>query len=376
MRKYELSLSKDYVPNWTVVDAVRELFQNALDQETSVKGNQMFFSYDKDNQILHVGNKLSILNVNTLLLGSSTKRNDPNTIGQFGEGYKVATLVLSRLGKRVVFYNYGAKEVWMPRFVKAKRYGGSEILTFFVDTKYFWQRVPDNNLTIAIEGITSLEYQDIIDSNLHLQNLGKVTQSEYGQILHDEKFKGKVFVNGLFICNYNKYDYGYNFKPKYIKIDRDRKLADSFELEWLSSKMWSGVDNKETIELVKKGSADVAYITSAAPSWYEKGQNKVSEIADKTHDEFKREHGEHAIPVTNQDEYEKVNASRDYKPVFVKESYCSVIKSSTKYEPPIFKIKKIKTTKSKLEDWLKAQNKNLSRRAKTKLRKIIGEMTE
>lgn len=369
MRKYELSLSRDYVPSWTVVDAVRELFQNALDQQTTVKGNEMFFNYDEENQTLYIGNKSSVLNVETLLLGTSTKRNDPNTIGQFGEGYKIATLVLTRLGKKVVFYNYGNKEVWLPRFVKAKRYNGAEILTFFVDPKFFWQKVPDNNLTITVDNITLDEYQDIVDSNLHCQDVGKVTKSEFGRILHDEKYKGKVFVNGLFVYNYNKYDYGYDFKPQYIKIDRDRKLADSFELEWLSSKMWGGVDKKETIELVKKGSADVNYLTT---SYY----GSTNSLSDKAFDEFKKDHGDRAIPVTSQQEFEKLNIGNDYTPVFVSETYSSLVKKSDKYEAPKERVKSTKTSKSKLEDWLKAHKKVLSRRAKSKLQKIIDEVLE
>lgn len=74
MSKFELSISPDYVPNWTVVDGVRELFQNALDQQTLLPNNEMFFSYE--NEILRVGNKSSVLGINTLLLGASTKRED------------------------------------------------------------------------------------------------------------------------------------------------------------------------------------------------------------------------------------------------------------------------------------------------------------
>ena len=211
MSKYELSLAPDYVPEWGVVEAVRELFQNAIDQQTTLPDNAMFFNYDAEKQLLSVGNKNSVLEVKTLLLGSTTKANDSKTIGQHGEGYKVATLVLTRLGKVVTFYNYGAREVWRPRFVKSRRYG-TQVLTFFVDKKYIWQSVPDNNLLIEIEGITPEEYAKIVESNLHLQDVGDVIETPRGRILEDEKFKGKVFVNGLFVCKYEPYQYGYDFK--------------------------------------------------------------------------------------------------------------------------------------------------------------------
>ena len=56
MKKFELSISPDYVADWGVIEAVRELFQNALDQQTINKNNKMFFTYDKESKILRIGN--------------------------------------------------------------------------------------------------------------------------------------------------------------------------------------------------------------------------------------------------------------------------------------------------------------------------------
>lgn len=72
MTKYELSLTKDYVPGWTLTDAMRELFQNAVDQEVTVPGNTMFWEYHEEIESFHIGNKLSILEPKSLLLGAST----------------------------------------------------------------------------------------------------------------------------------------------------------------------------------------------------------------------------------------------------------------------------------------------------------------
>ena len=32
MRKYELSISADYVPEWGTTEAIREFFQNSIDE--------------------------------------------------------------------------------------------------------------------------------------------------------------------------------------------------------------------------------------------------------------------------------------------------------------------------------------------------------
>ena len=108
MRKYELSISADYVPEWGTTEAIREFFQNSIDEETRDSSNKMFFDYDSESQTIRIGNKHSDLDIKTLLFGVTTKNKDSAMIGNHGEGYKIATVVLLRLGKTVVFQNYCA----------------------------------------------------------------------------------------------------------------------------------------------------------------------------------------------------------------------------------------------------------------------------
>ena len=322
MSKIELTLAPNYVPTWTLVDAIRELFQNALDQEAQNPENKASWEYRDDEQKLIIRNAKSKLEAASLLLGQTSKAGDKSTIGQFGEGYKIATLVLLREGKNVVFYNYGIKEVWRPRFVKSRRFGTS-ILTFFTEKKPVWERVPSADLEIVIEDITPEEYyEEIVPSNLYLRDDYKVLEeTEYGNVID---LPGKVFVNGLFVCDYEPYTYGYDFKPEHIRLDRDRKMVSDFDLRWMASKMWSTCkDTDKVLDMIADDKADVAFLDSisCAVSWRDLAAEK-----------FKSVYGPEAIPVTSQEELD--NVPTGYKGVVVNENYNALVRRSSSFVLP------------------------------------------
>lgn len=336
MSKIELTLAPTYVPSWTCVDAIRELFQNALDQEAQNPENKASWEYSDDKHELVIRNAKSKLEAASLLLGQTSKAGDKSTIGQFGEGYKIATLVLLREGKNVVFYNYGIKEVWRPRFVKSRRFGTS-ILTFFTEKKPIWERIPSADLEIVIEGITPEEYsEEIVPSNLHLRDDYKVLEeTEYGNVID---LPGKVFVNGLFVCDYEPYTYGYDFKPESIRLDRDRKMVNDFDLRWMASKMWSTCkDTDKVLEMITEGKADVAYLDSVSytTSW-----------RDLAAENFKSVYGPEAIPVTSQEELDEVPTG--YKGVVVNENYSSLVRGSSSFIMPTLDER---SAVDDLQDW-------------------------
>lgn len=319
MKKYELSISADYVPKWGTTEAVREFFQNAKDEETADESNKMFFAYDVFQETLRIGNKHSILDIKTLLFGQTTKKDNKYMIGSHGEGYKIATTVLMRAGKTVVFYNYCNKEIWRPRLVKSRRYGGVLVPTFFVEDIPFWDKQPEHSLVIEIQGINPEEYDEIVEKNLSLQNdIGETKESSYGRILLNEKYKGRIFVSGLYICTESRLDNGFDFNPAFVKIDRDRDLVSGWDVQYYAARMWEETKDKEMINKAVN-SYSGSYIHS---------YNVPKEIRDEITEEFINEHGALAVPVVDQEEATKVKKC-GYKPIITTEAKKEIIMSSS-----------------------------------------------
>lgn len=317
-QKIEITVSPDYVAKWTIVDAIRELLQNAIDAETA--GHEMQISYDDDTEKLTISSKGACLTIASLLLGNTSKANDTRNIGQFGEGYKIATLVLLRNQKKVTFDNSLAKEVWRPRFIKSRRFG-CDVLGFFIERSLF---AGGDALKVVVEGITNQEYyEQIVPSALRLRNDWSIVDSNaYGDVIN---IPG-VYVNGLFVRYHEPYEFGYNFEPRYIQLDRDRKLVSDFDLEWLASRMWAvSTDTAKVLSLLESNAADTRYLSSNIS-----GSSTISTYA---WERFIAKYGKNAVPVTTQQELERINKAK-YRPVLVSPSLRNVIANSPLYEEP------------------------------------------
>ena len=112
-RSYELPLAKTYVRHWGMAEAVRELLQNAIDSESA-------FEWEFGDDTLHIRSRHSRLQASTLLLGQTSKADSTDTIGSFGEGYKIALLVLTRCGYPVTVHN--GDRTWRPSFRMSRQF--------------------------------------------------------------------------------------------------------------------------------------------------------------------------------------------------------------------------------------------------------------
>lgn len=303
MSKYELTISSNYVSHWGVVEGVREFFQNAIDEQNSNPNHVMNFDYSEGK--LTISNSECKLSINSLLLGNTSK-SDGKSIGQFGEGYKVAIVVLLREGKSVTIHN--GNELWNTRIVNSRRYKDKVVV---VETSKFG--ITGNDLIVEIDGITPEEWDDICESNLLLKGYGQDDiETEYGTLLTDPDDSGKLYVEGLYIGKNSSLKYGYDYKSKEISLNRDRNIISDFEAKWNASKILatSFKDRIEELHTIINSEEydDARYIDSILNS----------KTRDKLFEYFKEKNGD-KIPVSTQEEYDYFK-SKGFQPIIVKET--------------------------------------------------------
>lgn len=372
-RCYELSLTENYVSDWTFNDAIRELIQNGTDQEVLDSENEFSLEYDRYEKILRLKNSKSKLKINTLLLGSSTKSKNEDTVGQFGEGYKIAALVLNRLGKTFTIYNNEKKEVWTSRFKNSEKWK-EKILSFYISHR----ETEETGLCIEVGNVSLDEYNNLADVWIGMCDFDYVkVETQYGEILTDEEFAGQVFVNGLFVdCN-SDLQYGYNFKPKYIKLERDRKTCDSWNVEDITSKMIAegmvsgGIPIEIVRQMVESNKDDVYHLEF---NTYLGDVKKVQEMLVESFDEQNPQ--PYSIPVSSQEEIKKVKAYGG-NPVVVPAKVASLLKAETaKRFEELVKIPcgAGMTLKERFLRWYNAYEEKLPDCSKAELKSLIEEL--
>lgn len=371
----DTSISTSYVPGWTHVEAFRELFQNAIDAETLDPSCKMSFKYHSMPQCVSIETEGAGLDLASLLLGSTTKSDKAAAIGQHGEGYKIALMVLLREGKTVLIDNPMYKQLWRPYIKKSRKFGGVDILSIEVADKELYNLSP--NLTIEVYGITQEEWDAVTTSNLHIDKPEDVEPVPgMGSILLDEAYAGRVYVNGLYISTMTNFKYGYDIVPNLLKIDRDRRLVGTFDLAYETSKMWKLAYTERFVtglsEHAEKGVAAVnALIDSGAVDVTYIGCRPVpanNTLALDVTKSFVATHGEHARPVTQQSEAEVVTAA-GLKPVIVSTVVNELLQSVSTFE----KIK-VQTPVELLRDWFDRIESKLSADEKTEFEDIYNKL--
>lgn len=367
MECYELSLTTNYVSDWGFLDAVRELIQNGVDQETKHPEKRFSLKYDSESRILRFINTNTKLNINTLLLGRTSKSGDDETIGQFGEGYKIAALVLTRLGKSFLIRNQYKNEVWGAKFKNSAKWR-EKILAFYIEKS----PCPTDDLVIEVGNISYKEYNDIADMWLHFEEweYDKIDTS-YGEILTEEELKGHIYVEGLKVCCDEEFEYGYNFKSKYIRMERDRKTCRSWDARLYTSKMLleamlhDEIKFEKVSEMIRSNASDIAEM-----EYVDSGR-----ITEALIDTFDSEN-HNSVPVSTQEEIQLVKRLGG-NPVVVPYRTSIMLRNETDRRIKSLMESPVSVQASpaeKLEIWLMRYKKFLSDDAVEELERIIESL--
>lgn len=267
--KYELPISLGYVESWGTREAIREILQNSIDANEI--GYYKEINYDENTETLTITNRRAKLPISSLVLGGSSKREMENQIGHEGEGYKLALVVLLRKGYNVRILN--SDKEWIPSFEFSEKFN-SKILTIHSKS------IEDTNkVSFIIKGITPTVYNDLykyfpcIDDDF-----GETVECSTGSILLDERFKGKMFVGGLYIQDDNNFSYGYNFNSDAVTLDRDRKAINYHDLRALTAESFVTAENchPKLFKAISNSVLDVRDITDV-----------IDEASDKFLEEYR-----------------------------------------------------------------------------------------
>lgn len=280
-QRFVLSISPSYVSHWGVWEAVREILQNAYDQKTKDSSCGVDVKYIEGMESLHIGTTKGELSKASLILGNTDKSDDKRLRGKFGEGYKLALLVLARLGIKVFIKN--RDEIWTAAIEHDHDFD-SEVLVVYV----YKQSETVEGVEFQINPIREVQFENIRKNMYHLEG---------NHILDNAEQKGRIYVGGLYVSTNKEAKKGYAFSPETIRLDRDRGMVEDFNLFYETSRLWGEnlTRSEETVDLMMDRAPDVHYMEFHA----------TDKIITNLQQHFENTYGEDAIAVATQQQTEE-----------------------------------------------------------------------
>jgi hypothetical protein len=253
MKTINYTMTADYRSNWNAIDAIREIVQNCLDNRQNASTYVL-----KDDGTVSIETTDFILPLSTLALGESEKPD--GAIGGFGEGLKLALMILEREGCNIKVTT--GDKILNPSFEMSDTVERETFcINIIEDQEYFDGLRFEFN--INPDYIEELKAKVNVFSNdiLPLPNRDSVDIVEH--------MPGVVMVNGLYVCEELKFRYGYNFAPGKLELGCDRQIASTFGMAWETSKVWADRVNEsnadEVLNMISEGCLDVADIQYHIP---------------------------------------------------------------------------------------------------------------
>lgn len=227
MEVTKLPIHKDYCRDWVIIDALREIISNALDTKTKV-------SIKKIGKEFHIIDRGKGISQKHLLLGLSKNKN----IGQFGEGLKIAVLILLRNGFDIQIETVG--RTYIPKLEEEEEFE-NEIITK-------WYHCP-NKRTKGTEIVTNVGDKDIQQAKKLFAIYTTpelVEENDFGKIYKNFDNEGTIYLRGVVVQNIGKSLFSYEITDKKL-VGRDRKAIDERKLKFAAKKILKNAKLKDVI---------------------------------------------------------------------------------------------------------------------------------
>lgn len=166
-------------------------------------------------------------------MGESSKRHDLTKLGVHGEGLKLALLILQRENRNPAIKTNG--RTFTCNFSSAVTHN-IEVLVF-IPSEYVY--LTDENYTIITFECSSEEWDS-------LKTLVLPKDTPYGLLDKDVYPTSALYLGGLRISEVG-FRYSYNLAPGAIKIERDRRVADIYQVQEAVAQIWVDTKDWDTI---------------------------------------------------------------------------------------------------------------------------------
>ena len=211
-KTYELPISSKYVAHWNIGHAGRELIANRNDS-----GHPLKCEPDGENFIISNGIEHA-LPPSILILGESSKGVESAEIGQFGEGLKLAILVLLREGLPVTINNYDKQ--WNFSLAESEQWKGEVIR--LEETEI----TPTGQFEVIIKGVDEKQIEQLfeyqIERALREEPNHQVVEGEHGKMYICGGASGDIYVGGVYIMTNYSMPYMLDLNPQAVELNRER----------------------------------------------------------------------------------------------------------------------------------------------------------
>lgn len=243
VEQFDVNLAADYeIDRWDVWHMIREFVSNALD------------AVSNDSQKVTISSETGFVNIAdhgkgypivfAKRIGASSKREDASSIGQFGEGTKMAILTALRKGLEIRL----ASQDWLivPKLISEEE--GLQILAYDI----YQTNEPIIGSLVSVQAEECVT--DVIASlsDLFLQfNEAAPLSGDYSQGIMPKGDQAKLYNKGVYIKDVDAlFTYGLSL----ARLNRDRDLVDEPLLSEAIADIWARVDDGDLIRAYFKES--------------------------------------------------------------------------------------------------------------------------